>query len=472
MKTSTKVSNSKNSNYIKRLPVLYVAFLLISILQIPLGFIFNMSHVSLFTFLLFIIYAYIKKQIIVFTYVWYFILAVLSVIGVFACETTQVSLYEISRFGHYSNSITTIVTFYMLFFIPIITSNDRSTKEIKGFTQPYSKTIATVGLIVGILLELYIVSIIYDKPYFSLGYNRTEYSSAILSTTANQIKGWLPFFIPCAIIVYQRISKIAPLCYFLILMFIYFWVGDKFGTYFFAIAVIINCVISTYDESNFNIPREVLIRRFVFAIILFAFFLFAIGLFQRIVLYGNTLDQYYEFLSARLAQQGQIWWAIFDDTVANGVSISELPESFLAAFSQTTARAAPYAGQWKMMLMASNFAEIAVVRVAAGMPYTTTTQATLFYYFSWISLLFAPVLGYMCKTIIDAIQAAMRGDDCLVTMLLIKISIAFNALYTASELSAFFLPTNIAVFILLFILTRKSKYQPRSISSETFGVQK
>lgn len=418
-----------------------------------MGFVFNVSLLSFFTYLAFVAIVWFKKPQLLITYFWYFVMASLSVVGVFACDFYEIDLTEISKISFYSNALSTFVFMYLLFFTPIFAgSSDWAEKGSKpSIAQPYGIFIAYLGLIVGLLLEVILFASIFNKPYFALGVNRTDYSSLYLSGWLSTIKGWLPLFLPCAIIIFKKRNKAIPLIFVALMFLIYVWVGDKFGTFVFAVAIIACCAIDPEI-----IIRNGLFKKIVLLFILACVALFIVGLAQRAFLYGEGVPEYLEYLFARLAQQGQIWWSVFDNVISNGVALDELPDALGASLTQETARSAPYAGQWKMMLVSSDYSFNTLARVETGVPYTTTTQASLFYYFSWFGVIAFPVLGIICKKIIDALIDAIRSGDCLVAMLFVKVIIAFNVLFTASELSALFSPTNLFVFALLIGLSLKS----------------
>lgn len=430
--------------------------LMACVLEIPLGFVYDVGLVALVTYLVFIVDLYVHHKEIGILYVWYVAMSLLTVFGVYACESGPVDLYEISRTGHYVNALSTISLMFMVFFVTLCAKRERghddSRATLAGFAQPHGLFIAKVMLALVLILELYLIAGIYDRPYFSVGVERYRYLTEQMTPLASTIKGWLPIFIPCAVLVFKKANKFFPLLYFVLLVFIYVWTGDKFGTYFFAFAVTLYCALgerSLVSGFSRHLPK-------ILAILLVAALaLFGIGFFQRWVLYGTTLPEYWEFLLGRLAGQGMTWWSVFERTLQGGVGIDELPGSFLLALSDEGARSYPYAGQWKMMLAASADVSYTAQRIAVGTAYTTTTQATLFYYFSWFALVAIPFLALLCNKITGSLLAAVRGGDCLVAMLLVKLIISFNALYTSSEISAFTSPVTIAVLVMLFLLTRR-----------------
>ena len=434
-------------------PPALIILLVASAFEIPLGFILETSLPALLTFAVFLAWLCFAKPSIAVTYSWYIVMAALSVVGTYSCDSGAVDLYEISRMGYYANATSTLVFMHMAFFFTLLLRGDDKAGDgdgrRHGFMQPYGRGIAYCALAAALLIEVYLVLNVYDKPYFALGLNRLSYASN-LTGLASTLKGWLPIFIPPAIIVAKRGNKLFPALFFLGMVFIYIWTGDKFGTYVFAASIVIYCV---FDGDSLGSKGKAF--KLLTALLALALALFLVGMFQRLVLYGTDFNSYIEYLMERLAQQGQIWWSVFEKTIGDGVAISELPEGMLASLADETARVYPYAGQWKMMLVASDYSTYVQQRVASAVPYTTTTQATLFYYFGWFGVVAMPLFAVVCKRLISALLSSVSCEDCLISMLLVKLILAFNSLYSSSDIAAIFNPVNICILVSLYLLTTK-----------------
>lgn len=446
-------------------------FFCAAIVEVPLGFIVDLSWVPVLLYAGYLVHLFKMHPCIGINYIWYIIMSVLMVLGVYSCDSSGLFLSEIGVQSHYSNATSSIVLMSVLFFSTLCVAGrgENSHAEVRrpSLLQPYGQLASSVLLIVAIIAESLIFASIFSHPYFDLGVNRFDYANAQMGAMSSTVKNWLPVFIPCAIVCFKNGKKIMPVLYFVLLFLIYFWTGEKFGGFFFAVSVLIVCIGGKEIARSKRTIIKVLL-----AFVALAAGVLLVGVFQHVVLYNAGLDEYIQYLTRRLAQQGECWWAVFEKINESGARLGELSESLVASLTEEDARSLPYAGQWKMMLVASDYSAYTLGRVAIGVPYTSTTQATLFYYFSWAGIVAIPLLALLCRSIVEGIVSSVSASDCVMAMLLVKVLMSFNSLYTSSSISAFTTPAVLCVLVLLMLFSAKShskKYPRKSLATGDEG---
>jgi hypothetical protein len=287
--------------------------------------------------------------------------------------------------------------------------------------EKYSKMLTIIGIVLIIIL----FSKVVNKPYFVLKMTRLVYAQN-LSKWENSLKWYLPLFIPVAVRCGKDGHKLLKNSFIIFLTIYYFWVGDKFGTYFFAVYIILICNIE--DSSKKTIGKLAIVM------LIAVFALLGVVYIQNILLYNSTFSAYLDMVFARLSNQGGVWWGTYirykNCTPKIGEFIEEL-KSILPLSNINTYSV----GQWKMMLVSSGFSAYAQYRIDIVNPYTATTTASCFYYFGMIiTLVLYVIIGVIYGRYIHYMREICSSGNLIESMIAVKILIHLHAMLTGSNL--------------------------------------
>lgn len=415
---------------VKEFNVIAILFGIIFLIEFILGEMFgSLDILVIFTYFLYLSLLYILDTEFIVYYFWIIILASLNIIGVYVCENQGVYLTELATFSSYQGSLTPLVLCYSLFFSVIEinrlnnTNNDRHNGQIIVADLRVLKLVA----IIGIAIELYLLINVIKNPYFVVGVERIIYQREYLTPLSLSLKSYLPFFIPIVVMCAKQGMKNIMFLFLILMILFYFLEGDKFGVYLFV------AYILTLSYAR-DIQKEKM--KLVVNSVLFLFcILIGVVYIQRVLLYDNDIASVVEYLNQRLAQQGEVWWSVYAQEVGRGLRLNELCDEAKVLFTNVDLSRYSFFGQWKMMIVSSNYSPYSFYRVNVAIPYTATTTASVFYYFKWLGLivfyvLSALIYGFIIKNAI----LSFKNYRILESMIYVKLISIFNSLLTASDI--------------------------------------
>ena len=385
----------------------------------------GISHLGLATYVLYLVTVFYVNPKFVFTYFWIIIAFSLNVLGVWVCETQGIYLLELVETTFYTGSLPPLLMCYFLFYAMLEGMGLKKQERMIRDDRENQSRLAVGFLYVGIVCVAVLLLQIIKTPYFAVGLERIPYLQTYTSGWERSLKAHMLMFVPLAGIC-GRNGYMKQMCAFMgLLLMYYFWVGDKFGAYLLALYLF---VISYFVDINAKRLRTI-----VFSCVGIVALLLGVVFVQRILLFGNSLDEFLGYLFHRLAQQGEVWWSVFRYEDGNGWRAGEFLDEIMALLPGSDIAKAE-AGQWKMMIVSSNYSAYSYYRVDVGNPYTTTTTASVFYYFKWLGLgVFYVFSALLYKGIICSFVDALRSNRVLETMILVKLISFSNSLLAASD---------------------------------------
>lgn len=392
--------------------------------------VFNISLLCLGTYTAYVIMLLLLDVRFFITYFWLFIFASLNILGVFCCEASQIYISELRVTTYYSGALLPLVCVYIVLFACIESRKERCVYVTEAKINENIRLkikLCKIILCIGIIIIFYLFLKVIKTPYFVTGLSRLEFAKERMSRVDRSLKTLLPIFIPVAVI-YGQIKKTKKIYLFIGVLFLYyFWTGDKFGNFVFALYI-----FTIFSVANFS---EKQIRRFIIVLMLFAGFILLIVYLQRVFVYaGSGMKLFVDYLQQRLAGQGEVWWSVYSQMKDINAHFSEFFTEIKAMLIPGSIPVEEY-GQWKMMLVTDHYSANSIARVASGIPYTATTTASTYYYFKFIGTLIIYILfGFMyCWTIREA-TVAFNKKNVFETMIFVKlISICHNMMF-ASDL--------------------------------------
>lgn len=427
-----------------------ILFCTISFFEILVGTFFNINDVVLFTYFLFLYYKYKTSPKDLIMYFWLYVFGFLNIIGVYICDSTEVYLFELEQYSRYSNAFSTILFLYICFYCTLKKCNKNDNYIImNNVDNIVNKLLIKFLLVSGIALEICIFSQIYDKPFFLLMVERLVYISDFLPQWVQSLKSYLPLFIPVAVLYYRYYGKFLSLSYLILMLMIYFFVGDKFGYYFLSFYIFLVSYINSINGDE--------IRKWIKIGIIIFILLIGVVALQRIILFADDFNGIIAYLNQRLAQEGEVWWAVYGKDEYPGFKLGVFFEDWIAANLGIANQSDSVYGQWRMLLVSSGFSNYAWYRVSVGNPYASTSAASYYYMFRWPGVfLFFILMSWYFSYFINKFRDAICKNKIINGMISIKLILIGYDAFTGSDL---YLITYKGVFyLILFYFTYKIKH--------------
>lgn len=410
-----------------------------------LGFEVNCNVVVLAVFVIYFGFMVVREPRLFIEFFYVLVMSAFNVAGVFCCER-GVFLEELQVVSYYSNALAPICIFWILFIGAVCFVAEHARRQVDAVSEwSIGKKWINSILVGALLLELVVFSQIAASPYFVVGVDRFEYLSSHMSGWVSSLKSHLVVFAPISAMAFRGGSRRLPIAFGLFLALIYIWTGDKFGAYFFALYLVGLVISIKLDPTGARKALGV----FCAAVIVLICLVFA----QNAVLRGYDLKDNFEYLSDRLAQQGEIWWSVYTQAQGDGAGLEAFAEDIaLSVSSDPNAYAS--SGQWKMMDIAGHGSHIVVSRIASKVPYTATTTATMFYYFSWIGCVaFYAVMGIVYAVYVYSVIRAFSSMRILESIVLTEAMVMMNNLLFASNFGDF-ISVKSAILLAALLLLR------------------
>lgn len=447
------------------LVVVWTFFLSISLVCIIIGNTANIDVFILALYFIFVLFLYIRDPRFIVQFFWIIIVLTLNIVGVFVCDQ-GVFLTELKYSSWYSNSLAPIAFIYILFFGCVELYRLYRNEHIKKQRKEKSARSGHAGLIkavvlIGIAIEVFLIFQVAPHPYFSVGMERLLYAQNYMSPASVSLRTYLPLFIPAAAMCGRGGDRRTMIVFLLLLLIFYFLEGDKFGAYFFAAYLF---ALSYYRELD-----ERTIKKTVSILATIFFILIAVVHLQRVLLFNSDLMGTWQYLSQRLAQQGEVWWSVFTQLNEGTIRHGDFYDEISVLFTTVDLTQNASFGQWKMMSVASGYSEYSMYRILSGNPYTATTTASVFYYFGWLGIiLFYSVAPLAYAALIN--NAASAFSDCriLESMVYVKLISIFGGVINSSDLTYLF---SIQGFFYVCVLCCLVSYRQLFFSKEEVGIR-
>lgn len=428
----------RSKSTIQRNRILLHFFVLASLLLcIIIGTVIDINVVVIILFGLFIITVFTRESMFFVKHIYYIANAILLIIGVWVCDSSNVNLYEINKTSHYTNALSLMVLSKVLFFIAVFYCYAKRRKKTglihidNKVSSNIGSKIASIMIWAFIILEMYSCVVLYQIGSNSmLGLSRFGYMEVIPSLVKS-VQGYILPMLAILLLSKGKYKKMQSIVFTVCSMFILLWTGQKFGSYFALVNLLVIGANIKEETIRKNKKRIILVSAIV------AFALLGIAFLQYFLLFHYSFSQYTEYLYARLAQQGQVWWSVFDQTKNELPKFGSFADEIVGCVNQSKILTYPYLGQWKMMDIASNGLTGIRYRIQIGLPLTSTTEASIFYYFGHLGIIvISPILGAIYAFVFTELERAIRSRKILNTFIYTKIFVYITYLTGASDIQS------------------------------------
>ena len=389
----------------------------------------------------------------------YFIIIFLiatSFYGVYIIENKELWLSELSIESTRSNSLFLLFIFYTCTLIQLFLFDSFTSTELNKIYN-YIKSYFSIGIkkykflenfiFYAILLFLvaYLAKVSYN-PAFSLGVDRFQYRELYLTGFWGACERYIIYISPLfSLFLFSSKPK-----RFLILSSLtfcsFFMTGVKFGGYL-NLFVMWSPVVVLFLQ-KWRVKHKSVIKPFAFTFVLL-FSLFMIPLVHNSVTYGTDISNNFIYLQNRLAQQGQLWWAVYSDK-ENKPNPQELKDELSALFNSNPDPNLEY-GMSKIMFQSAP-EEIVIKKLATGSRYAMSTPSSLYYYFGVLGLLiFSTIFSLTYTVVVNWYFICFKCLDIIGILILGKFLLVLPSVFSQSDFDVLFSFKSIFLFCFYLI---------------------
>lgn len=261
----------------------------------------------LFIYIFYLIWLYISHKKFFLIFIFMIIYMASNILGVYVIEINpNMYLNELLKFSSNNNSLFLIIIYHMLFTEVLRYLYKKFSFSDIQYDTKNLKLIKLVGIAILLLVVILFVNVI-KNPYFLLGVDRFFYEEYYLNSFIVKINNIVFYLLPITtcLILYSK-NKIDLLIGYTTISFFslyLIWIGHKFS-----MLLIIGYFILL--GLNFMI-NDKMINKYLGRFFSIIAVLLILVLVQSSIVYDRDKDENLNYLNARLAQQGQLWWAIY-----------------------------------------------------------------------------------------------------------------------------------------------------------------
>lgn len=431
-----------------------IYFVFLNLIGILFGYYNN--YLIMFGIILYYINLYLfnKRFILRFFYILFYITT--NIFGVFIIENFQIYLNELGYYSYPANSLLTIIIAHIFFietlkYYSIKNNVSKKIHESDNIIYILSNkiTIKQLTLIKILLIGAFILNVILflqviDKPFFKLKVDRFLYEELYLNPLSDLLTNLYLYIAPVISIYYFK-TKDKKVFILISSIFIYlFWIGHKFSYYLdLSYMLLLPVIVSIPYKKLKGIFGKLIVTIVCLLMLVF---------FQSFVIWNRGLGESFEYVSMRLAQQGQMWWAVYGNEKTKENNLDELTDEIRTYFNNNiTEEEKLNSGIYKMMKMVTSvdiFNQKVNVKKSR---YAYSTQATIYYYFKFIGLLiFSIVSGIWYFIVNEQLIKNMMKLKIIESILWARISIVTARALLQSDFDKLF---SIQTIVILFVIT-------------------
>lgn len=325
-----------------------------------------------------------------------FFTAVTNILGVLIIERESLFLPELNIYGYPNHS-----SFYLLFTWFLVLASINMLENLfplfevlpKGKEAIIYCKVGNICIPVFFIIEVIFIGFflmqfisILNHPFFQEHMDRFLYANKYISPWQSKIIGYFTYILPAVVAgTFHKNYRKMSLCALFVFAIYKFWTGEKFGIFFLAFCYAF--MIISYLKQNVDL--KVAVKHFSKALLILLF-LTGVILGHRILLYHSTADQNKDYLIQRIAQNGQLWWAMYDLSNSSNPDSSELNEELDRFF--TLKNKHNYNSEiYKIMKKTTPF-DLFWNKINNNSRYADSTFASIYYYFKEPGLLISAVL--------------------------------------------------------------------------------
>lgn len=359
----------------------------------------NIDFFILFIFVIFLLNLGKLSPNFIIRYIMIFFMSIGNVVGVYICENFNLRLSELDIVSFYSGSFPLIVLGWFVFLCTLffldskypLSLNSKSYPIINFKLGQIDLSVKRVVPIIFSCLTLILLVRVGGHPFFLEGIDRFIYQERYLQGIWRQIVGWASLCLPIIIyIIGKERSKFNLLGLVLYLIFL-FLTGEKFGGFW--NVIVTGCIIYSIYSQNYDkrILYDILIK------VLIGFIcLLTILLVHRSLNYDSSWQSNTNYFLQRTAQQGQLWWKTYNSEKDKPFKLNELNDEIKTYFELSDDNIKDYNHAIYKIMRLTTPPDIFDKKLESGSRYSTSTFATVYYYFKELGVIFYGIVGATC----------------------------------------------------------------------------
>lgn len=381
-----------------------------------------------------------------------------NILGLFACEFTDIYLSELRMESSFVGSLPLMAFADWLFlvFLRIFEKSSKLAKMNIGVTPLSARSKQLVSWIVWLAIAVQAVLLIRVgfHPAFIEGLDRFQYNEIYLGGVWSSLQALLLYAVPIAALSILNKHDMKPSIVFFILYIGYaFWTGNKFGVFF----TTLYCVLLVfYPKISAMSKRQM--KNIAWSVMGLLAALFFIMTASQALVHGQSIDEYGDYLASRVAQQGQMWWGMYEQSTASDPRPEEFSNEIAATVGAIASGSPDYdAGIYKAMQIVNpiDFS----YKVSTGSRYTEAGYAMSYYYFGIIGVIgFSVVFAVLYFVVINWFVITIARGWFVEAAILFRL---YNKLSTARSMflfdDLFSLETIVLLAILIICLVVRSR---------------
>lgn len=395
-------------------------------------------------------------------YIHYFFFLTLNLIGVYIIDNNDLYLSELRIRSSDYNALLPVFLIHFVFILFLLlfdkhvisySGNDDSKIKIYYNNRDIMNMILTsLGWVLA-AMTLYLFIKAISKPAFIMGYDRFEYSRAYINGIWEKVNKYISWLLP--IIPLLLINNKKKLGWGILLLYaVYsFMIGNKFGTFLSLIIMLIPYLYMRFKLQN--ITKKTVIGVLFFIVVFGCVLVLVLFVFHKLT-YNYTVDDFKIYLYQRIAQQGQIWWAVYGKCKDSVLHINEISDEIIGFWGIDTS--SPHEmnfGIYKMMQYVTPY-ETYVSKILAGSRYTTSTCASIYYYTKlWGFIVLVPFSACILSYFINWYWRALYSNEIIGVIISWVMIGRLATIYTMSEFQMIF---NIKYLIILIVAVCIDRY--------------
>lgn len=378
-----------------------------------------------------------------------FLFAMISnIAGCLATELLSAWLPELRCYSYYAGSAPLLIMGWWVFLTTLYAYDSYKGAKVEedGFAYRVrpSKALDWSNILVFALccvLFLHVVA----HPSFMEGLDRFDYNRIYITGLWSIADSWIGFLIVASLLQIRAkqsrlaIASVALYCVYL------FWTGTKFGDFFTVVCLL--CLVF-YDKIAGIDPNRC--RKAVFGTCAACLVLVAVAGFA----YSFTSDKEIgEFYSDRLAQQGQLWWRMYDTN--DGSLHADEFDAEIEALTDDSSISQSVGAMHGIYLAMYLSAPSSVVdnKLSGGSRYSMAGFACAYYYFGLAGVaIFAIGMGCLAGALSNAIVRAFCRGELIAGVILVRFLSLARASLAMFLFSSWF--TSTSVVCMCFLLLR------------------
>lgn len=332
---------------------------------------------------------------------------VANIVGCASVEYVPAYLGELKVFSQYIGALPLLV-FSRWVFVLIITQFDirYSGKEIAddpriSVTLRVLVSFAAAAVFVVLLIDA--AMIFRNPPAFLLDIDRFTYATRFSqSPIVGKIANVMPYLIFISALATRRERRLLGWMSILLWLTILLWTGTKFGGFMSTFSAIL---LVHYDRFAALPIRKA--RRIVFGSV----FVLAVLVGAAIVIQAQP-GHYAEYFSQRTAQQGQLWWAVYDEA-GGELHLADLENEIggLSAPSDVAENVGSHHGIYGVMYLVAPIATVDA-KLTTGSRYTEAGYAAMYYYLGPAGpVAFSAIMAVLIAGVLHVLMLAVKSCD-------------------------------------------------------------